>query len=242
MSCRTWSGIFLVRCYETECHAIAEWYYENGCHAGLDPASLSKELLEKDTGSRPGVTVRLIMLISFIKTISYEAQCHAIAEWYYENGCHAGLDPASFPEKIIRERHRVNPESSSGQAPVRQNLRDRKVFIVCPGLAFRKWVFFSFIMTMLLRSSMSCRAWPGISLKKNYQRKTPSPWIKFRAGRPGVTVRLVMLTSFIKTMSFRSSMSCRTWSGISLKKNYQRKTPGQARCDSTFGNVHFICA
>ncbi len=76
-----------VRCYETR------------CHAGLDPASFSQmDLLEKDTGSLnqvqgrppgatkpersecvyclPGVIVQLVLLISFIKKISYEAQFH----------------------------------------------------------------------------------------------------------------------------------------------------------------------
>jgi len=48
--------------------------YEDRCPAGLDPASLpQKELLEKDTGSLPGVTVRFVMLISFIKTISFRS-------------------------------------------------------------------------------------------------------------------------------------------------------------------------
>ncbi len=57
-----------VRCYETE------------CHAGLDPASFPEKAVEKDTGSLnqvqgrpPGVTVRSVMLISFIKTMSFRS-------------------------------------------------------------------------------------------------------------------------------------------------------------------------
>ena len=73
--------------------------YEDRCPAGLDPASFpQKELLENDTGPLnqvqgrqpgatkpersecvyclPGVTVQLVLLISFIKKISYEAQFH----------------------------------------------------------------------------------------------------------------------------------------------------------------------
>ena len=89
--------------------------------------------------------------------MSCRSPCHAIAEWYYENGCHlearchAGLDPASFPQKELLEK-------DTGASPVRQNLRDWKVFILCPGLAYRKWVVISFIKTMLFRSSMSCRS------------------------------------------------------------------------------------
>ena len=106
---------------------------------------------------KPGVTVRLLKLISFIKAISYEAQCHtgaqcnSISEFLSEAQCHAGLDPASFPQKELLEK-------DTGASPVRQNLRDWKVFILCPGLAYRKWVVISFIKTMLFRSSMSCRS------------------------------------------------------------------------------------
>ncbi len=66
--------------YEAQCHtgaqcnSISEFLSEARCPAGLDPASFPKKIVEKDTGSWPGVTVRLVLLISFIKTISYEAQ------------------------------------------------------------------------------------------------------------------------------------------------------------------------
>jgi len=77
--------------------------YEDRCPAGLDPASFSKKLLKRDTGylnhlvfrerhrvkpgatkpersecvyCLPGVIVQLVLLISFIKKISYEAQFH----------------------------------------------------------------------------------------------------------------------------------------------------------------------
>jgi len=113
------------------------WHLRNlACHAGLDPASFSKKISDRERprcpNPVPGRAARgdneqsyihsqrdvLFQLIGWMTSRFWRnLLVMAWTLWHLRNlACHAGLDPASFSKKIsVRERPQ-DPESSPGQA------------------------------------------------------------------------------------------------------------------------------